>query len=102
MVNALFWHFGSLAFGSLILAIVQFLKWLMRFLSEQAKVRKNRVMQVIFKALACCLWCFEPLGQRGQTSFRALRKCVKFLNKRLGIGIRWRHLKGCRTIGFRL
>jgi len=66
-VNAVFWHLGSLAFGSLILAIVQFLKWLLRFLSEQAKVRKNRVMQTIFRILACCLWCFE--------------KCLKFLNK---------------------
>lgn len=66
-VNAVIKHFGSLAFGSLILAVVQFLKWLMRFLSEQAKVRKNRVLQTIFKVLACCLWCFE--------------KCLKFLNK---------------------
>jgi len=65
--NAVIKHFGSLAFGSLILAVVQFLKWLMRFLSEQAKVRKNRVLQTIFKILACCLWCFE--------------KCLKFLNK---------------------
>lgn len=66
-VNALIWHFGSLAFGSLILAIVQFLKWLMRFLAEQAKVRKNRILQTIFRILACCLWCFE--------------KCIKYLNK---------------------
>eukprot|EP00438_Fugacium_kawagutii_P002119 Skav218469 [mRNA] locus=scaffold538:961360:964601:+ [translate_table: standard] len=39
------------------------------FLAKQAKVRKNRVLQLIFKALACCLWCFE--------------KCLKFLNKPL-------------------
>ncbi|CAJ1342139.1 unnamed protein product [Effrenium voratum] len=73
VVNAIFWHVGSLAFGSLILAIVQFLKWMMRFLAEQAKVRKNRVAQAIFRAAACCLWCFE--------------KCLKFLNKNAYIQI---------------
>mmetsp|Transcript_28591 Transcript_28591/g.51833 ORF Transcript_28591/g.51833 Transcript_28591/m.51833 type:complete len:827 (-) Transcript_28591:30-2510(-) len=65
--NALCYNFGSLAFGSLIIAIVQFLKWVMRYLAEQAKAQKNRVAVVVFRALASCLWCFE--------------KCIKFLNK---------------------
>ncbi|CAE7727210.1 slc44a4 [Symbiodinium sp. CCMP2592] len=71
--NAVFWHLGSLAFGSLILAIVQWLKWFMRFLSEQAKASKNRVLRVIFCILACCIWCFEKL--------------IKFLNKNAYIQI---------------
>lgn len=65
--NAVIYSFGSLAFGSLILACVQFAKWVMRYLAEQAKVQKNKVMVVVFRAISCCLWCFE--------------KCLKFLNK---------------------
>merc|ERR1740121_504425 len=65
--NCFVFHLGSLAFGSLILAWVQTLKWGMWFLSKQAKAQKNKIMECIAKACACCLWCFE--------------KCVKFLNK---------------------
>eukprot|EP00930_Biecheleria_cincta_P085164 TRINITY_DN74574_c0_g1_i1.p1 TRINITY_DN74574_c0_g1~~TRINITY_DN74574_c0_g1_i1.p1 ORF type:complete len:817 (+),score=126.61 TRINITY_DN74574_c0_g1_i1:41-2491(+) len=65
--NALIYSFGSLAFGSLILASVQFAKWVMRYLAEQAKVQKNTVAVMVFRAIACCLWCFE--------------KCLKFMNE---------------------
>eukprot|EP00931_Biecheleriopsis_adriatica_P057079 TRINITY_DN33850_c0_g1_i1.p1 TRINITY_DN33850_c0_g1~~TRINITY_DN33850_c0_g1_i1.p1 ORF type:complete len:840 (-),score=149.27 TRINITY_DN33850_c0_g1_i1:49-2568(-) len=81
--NALFWSIGSLAFGSMILAIVQFVKWVMRYLSEQAKVHKNRVARLVFRALASCLWCFE--------------KCVKFLNKNAYIQIALRGTSFCTS-----
>ncbi|CAE7514487.1 slc44a4 [Symbiodinium microadriaticum] len=81
--NAVFWHLGSLAFGSLILAIVQWLKWFMRFLSEQAKASKNRVLQLIFCILACCIWCFEKL--------------IKFLNKNAYIQIALKGTNFCTS-----
>jgi len=71
--NALGFHFGSLAFGSFILAVVQFLKYFMQWLSKQAKAQPNKCMEVICKCLSYCLWCFE--------------KCVKFLNKNAYIQI---------------
>jgi len=71
--NALLWHSGSLAFGSLILAIVVWIKWFLTFLSKQAKQQKNKVMEMVFKCLAYLVWCFE--------------KCVKFLNKNAYIQI---------------
>lgn len=71
--NALVYHTGSLAFGSLILAIIVWVKWFMNYLAEQAKAQHNKVMEYVFKCLAYCIWCFE--------------KCVKFLNKNAYIQI---------------
>jgi hypothetical protein len=71
--NAVFWHTGSLAFGSLIIAIIVFVKWFMAWLQKQAEAQKNKVMACICKCLICVIWCFE--------------KCVKFLNKNAYIQI---------------
>lgn len=71
--NALVYHCGSLAFGSFILAVVQFLKYLMYYISKQAKAQKNKVLEILAKIAGYCLWCFE--------------KCVKFLNKNAYIQI---------------
>jgi len=81
--NALFWHPGSLAFGALILAIVQFLKWWMYYLSQQAKAQKNRVAVLIFKLLGNLLACFE--------------RCIKFLNKNAYIQIALRGTNFCTS-----
>lgn len=65
--NVFRYHLGSLAFGSFIIAVIQFIRYCMKYLEKQAKQQKNRVMVMVFKAIQCCLWCFE--------------KCMKFLNK---------------------
>jgi len=65
--NAFRYHFGSLAFGSFIISIVQFIRWCLYYLQKQAEAQKNRVMVVVLKVVQCCLWCFE--------------KCLKFLCK---------------------
>jgi len=61
------YHLGTIAFGSFILAVVQFLKYFMKYLEKQAKAQKNQIVACICKVLGYCLWLFE--------------KCVKFLNK---------------------
>jgi hypothetical protein len=81
--NALWYHTGSLAFGSLILAIIVWLKWFMTWLAQQAKQTKNKVMEIVCKCLAYCLWCFE--------------KCVKFLNKNAYIQIALMGTNFCRS-----
>lgn len=67
------YHVGSVAFGSFIVAVVQFIRYLMKYLEKQASAQKNRVMVLVFKIVQCCLWCFE--------------KCIKFLNKNAYIQI---------------
>ncbi|CAK0824403.1 unnamed protein product [Prorocentrum cordatum] len=57
--NTTRYHMGSLAFGSFIIALVQFIRYCMKFLEKQARVRKNRVMVCVAKAMQCCLYCFE-------------------------------------------
>jgi len=61
------YHVGTVAVGSFIVAVVQFIRYLMKYFEKQAEAQKNRVMVLVLKVLQCCIWCFE--------------KCVRFLNK---------------------
>jgi len=61
------YHLGTLAFGSLVIALVQFVRYALMYLEKQAGAAKNRVIVLALKIVQCCLWCFE--------------KCLKFLNK---------------------
>jgi len=67
LYNTFVYHTGSLAFGAFILAVVQFIRYFMKYLEKQAEAQQNRVMVIILKILGSCIWCFE--------------QCVKFLNK---------------------
>ncbi|CAE8704708.1 unnamed protein product, partial [Polarella glacialis] len=71
--NVFRYHLGSLAFGSFIIAVIQFIRALLYYYQKQAAAQKNRVMVIIFRVLGCLTWCFE--------------KCVKFLNKNAYIQI---------------
>mmetsp|Transcript_74014 Transcript_74014/g.154319 ORF Transcript_74014/g.154319 Transcript_74014/m.154319 type:complete len:954 (-) Transcript_74014:116-2977(-) len=67
------YHVGSVALGSFIIAVIQFIRYLMKYFEKQAAAQKNRVMVMVLRAVQCCIWCFE--------------KCVKFLNKNAYIQI---------------
>eukprot|EP00929_Paragymnodinium_shiwhaense_P118702 TRINITY_DN90621_c0_g1_i1.p1 TRINITY_DN90621_c0_g1~~TRINITY_DN90621_c0_g1_i1.p1 ORF type:complete len:959 (+),score=236.38 TRINITY_DN90621_c0_g1_i1:167-3043(+) len=67
------YHLGSLAFGAFILAVVQFIRYCMKYLEKQAQAQKNKVMVLVLKVVQCLLWCFE--------------KCIAFLNKNAYIQI---------------
>eukprot|EP01015_Nassula_variabilis_P030426 TRINITY_DN6683_c0_g1_i32.p1 TRINITY_DN6683_c0_g1~~TRINITY_DN6683_c0_g1_i32.p1 ORF type:complete len:447 (-),score=91.79 TRINITY_DN6683_c0_g1_i32:100-1440(-) len=60
--RALRYHMGSLAFGSLILAIVQFIRITFEYIKKKSYamgVPENAVTKFIFKCMKCCLACFE-------------------------------------------
>lgn len=67
--NCFRYHFGSLIFGSLIIAIVQFVRAVLTYIDKQTQGAQNAnmVLKVVMKATHCCLWCLE--------------KCLKFLSK---------------------
>lgn len=71
--NVFRYHFGSLLFGSAILAIVQTARYFMKALEKQAEAQHNKIMECVFKIVGCCIWCFE--------------KCIQFLNKNAYIQI---------------
>jgi hypothetical protein len=71
--NSALYHSGSIALGSLIVALIQLVKYYLEYLAEQQKKAKNKIMEIVFRLLAYVIWCVE--------------KCVKFLNKNAYIQI---------------
>ncbi|XP_039370007.1 choline transporter-like protein 2 isoform X2 [Mauremys reevesii] len=65
--RALRYHTGSLAFGSLILAIVQIIRVLLEYLDHRLKAAENKFAKFLLTCLKCCFWCLE--------------KFIKFLNR---------------------
>ncbi|KAG8429179.1 hypothetical protein GDO86_018119, partial [Hymenochirus boettgeri] len=65
--RALRYHTGSLAFGSLILAIVQLIRIMLEYLDHKLKGADNKCTRFLLCCLKCCFWCLE--------------KFIKFLNR---------------------
>ncbi|XP_034648641.1 choline transporter-like protein 2 isoform X1 [Trachemys scripta elegans] len=65
--RALRYHTGSMAFGSLILAIVQIIRVLLEYLDHRLKAAENKFAKFLLTCLKCCFWCLE--------------KFIKFLNR---------------------
>lgn len=62
-----FYHMGTAAFGSLVIAIIKTIRAVIAYLQKQAEQQKNKVMEYVLCVCQCCMWCLE--------------KCMKFLNK---------------------
>ncbi|NXA57807.1 CTL2 protein, partial [Mohoua ochrocephala] len=65
--RALRYHTGSLAFGSLVLAIVQVIRVTLEYLDHRLKAAENKFAKFLLSCLKCCFWCLE--------------KFIKFLNR---------------------
>lgn len=57
------YHFGSLCFGSAIVAIVQFVRILLMYIDRQTKdlQKTNIAIKIFMKAVHCCMWCLEKI-----------------------------------------
>lgn len=53
------YHIGSLAFGSLIIAIVEVVRTVLEYIEAQTSEVNNCCTKFIFKCCKCCLWCLE-------------------------------------------
>uniref|UniRef100_A0A0B7AP80 Choline transporter-like protein n=1 Tax=Arion vulgaris TaxID=1028688 RepID=A0A0B7AP80_9EUPU len=53
------YHLGSLAFGSLLIAIVQLIRTFLDYLDHKLKGSENPVAKFFLKCLKCCFWCLE-------------------------------------------
>ncbi|XP_047213576.1 choline transporter-like protein 2 isoform X1 [Girardinichthys multiradiatus] len=65
--RSLRYHTGTLAFGSLILSIIQIIRVLLEYLDHKLKGAQNKFAKFLLCCLKCCFWCLE--------------KFVKFLNR---------------------
>ncbi|KAA0713376.1 Choline transporter-like protein 2 [Triplophysa tibetana] len=65
--RALRYHTGTLAFGSLILSIIQIIRVILEYLDQKLKGAQNKCAKFLLSCLKCCFWCLE--------------KFIKFLNR---------------------
>uniref|UniRef100_UPI0037E823EC choline transporter-like protein 4 n=1 Tax=Semicossyphus pulcher TaxID=241346 RepID=UPI0037E823EC len=66
-LRALRYHVGSLAFGALILTLVQIVRIILEYIDHKTRSAQNPVARFILCCLKCCFWCLE--------------KFIKFLNR---------------------
>ncbi|XP_046958778.1 choline transporter-like protein 4 isoform X2 [Lynx rufus] len=65
-IRTLRYHTGSLAFGALILTLVQIARVVLEYIDNKLRGAQNPVARCIMCCFKCCLWCLE--------------KFIKFLN----------------------
>ncbi|XP_038045351.1 choline transporter-like protein 2 isoform X2 [Patiria miniata] len=65
--RAIRYHLGSIAFGSLIIALIQIIRTMLEYVEAKLKGKENQVVKYVLKCLKCCFWCLE--------------KFMRFLNK---------------------
>eukprot|EP00744_Colponema_vietnamica_P000742 GILI01001290.1.p1 GENE.GILI01001290.1~~GILI01001290.1.p1 ORF type:complete len:606 (+),score=184.83 GILI01001290.1:72-1889(+) len=78
------YHLGSLAFGSFIIAVVQFIRIILSYIQKKLDKDKSgtsKILKVVLCCVQCCLACFE--------------RCLKFLNKNAYIQIALTGRKFC-------
>ncbi|XP_044529840.1 choline transporter-like protein 4 isoform X1 [Gracilinanus agilis] len=66
-IRTLCYHTGSLAFGALILTLVQMVRVILEYLDHKLKGAQNPLTRCLMCCLKCCFWCLE--------------KFIKFLNR---------------------
>jgi len=66
-----FYHVGTIAFGSLILAIIRFIRTILEYIERKCKNFNNDLVRCVMCMCKCCLWCLD--------------KIMRFLNKNIYI-----------------
>jgi solute carrier family 44 (choline transporter-like protein), member 2/4/5 len=61
--RAIFYHLGTIAFGSLLIAIVKMIRLILEYLSHKFKgeIERSAVARFCMSCLKCCFWCLEKL-----------------------------------------
>lgn len=60
-------HLGTIAFGSLIIAVIKTIRAILTYIQKKAKKSKNKVLEYVICLIQCCMVCLE--------------KIMKFMNK---------------------
>ncbi|XP_051940837.1 choline transporter-like protein 2 isoform X1 [Hippocampus zosterae] len=67
LARTLKYHTGSVAFGSLILSVIQIIRVLLEYLDQKLQGARNKYTKFLLKCMKCFFWCLET--------------CIKFLNR---------------------
>ena len=67
MKNTTVFHLGTIAFGSLIIAIIKFIRAVVSYVENKLKMYNNDLVRFALCLCKCCLWCLE--------------KFMKFINR---------------------
>jgi len=67
MKNTTVFHLGTIAFGSLIIAIIKFIRTVVSYVENKLKMYNNDLVRAALCLCKCCLWCLE--------------KFMKFINR---------------------
>jgi len=62
-----FYHFGTMAFGALIIAIIQIFRAILNYIERKTKRTQNGFTKCLICFCKCCLWCLE--------------KCLRYISK---------------------
>ncbi len=57
--NAVFYHLGTVAFGSLIIAIIRMIRTVLSYVESKLKMYNNDLTKCLLCVCQCCLWCLE-------------------------------------------
>jgi len=52
-------HIGTVAFGALIIAIIEFVRFVVTYLQRKSKQQNNKLQEAIFCCVQCCLKCVQ-------------------------------------------
>jgi len=53
------YNLGSVAFGALLIAIVQFIRIALQYVKDRLKGAENRFAKILITCLQCCMACFQ-------------------------------------------
>ncbi|ETO30919.1 solute carrier family 44 protein member 2 [Reticulomyxa filosa] len=55
------YHMGTIFFASFVIAAIQFMRWVVRYLERMTNGGKkpNKLQKIIFRMVDCLLWCLE-------------------------------------------
>eukprot|EP00899_Mesostigma_viride_P018836 jgi/Mesvir1/26954/Mv20673-RA.2 len=79
------YHMGSIALGSFIVAIIQFIRIIVEYIDKKSKAaqKENALLKYFMYCLRCCLWCLEQI--------------VKFINRNTYIIIALKGSSYCKS-----
>jgi hypothetical protein len=54
-------HLGTVAFGSLLIAVCQLLRIILEYVDQQTKSLQdnNLLAKLVLRCVKCCMWCLE-------------------------------------------